>query len=117
MQKREQLVAQLRHNGNLNVLAYDADFRDRLAVELLRTIVSASTSEGVIVLRIHEIRDAIADSLAEILALEGTIPNKRLIEGHAQRVRQMLAHHRRNPAVAKFKARTVRFDVGSGGRS
>ena len=100
-----------------NLLAYDADFRDRLAVELLRTILTSSTADGVIVLRIHETRDAIADTLAEILALEGTIPSKRLIDDHALRVHRMLAHHRRNPAVAKFKARARRIDIGSRGRA
>lgn len=35
-----------------DLLAYDADFRDRLAVELLRTIVTMSTSGDVIMLRV-----------------------------------------------------------------
>jgi hypothetical protein len=100
-----------------NLMSYDADFRDRLATELLRIIITTSTTDGVIVLRIHEIRDAIADALAEILALEGTIPSKRLIESHARRVRLQLAHHRRNPAVAKFRARAVRIDIGKAGRA
>jgi hypothetical protein len=100
-----------------NLLTYDADYRDRLAVELLKTIMTTSTSDGAVVLRIHEIRDAIADTLAEILALESTIPDKRLIESHARRVRHMLASHRRNPAVAEFKARTVRFNVAGGGKA
>jgi hypothetical protein len=100
-----------------NLLSYDANFRDRLATELLRTIITISTTDEVIALRIHETRDAIADVLAEILALEGTIPDRRLIESHARRVRHQLAHHRRNPAVAKFKARARRIDVGSRGRA
>jgi hypothetical protein len=99
------------------VAGYDDDFRDRLTVEILRTIITTSTTDDVVVLRVHEIRNAIADVLAEILALEGTIPDRRLIDDHARRVRRMLAHHRRNPAVAKFKARARRIDVGKGGRA
>lgn len=73
------------------VLANDHAFRDQLAVELLRSIVTASTSNDVVVIRIHETRNAIADALAEILALEGTIPSKRLIDSHARRVRRRLS--------------------------
>jgi hypothetical protein len=100
-----------------NLLTYDEAFHERLTLESLNTIIAASTSDDVLVLRIHEIRNAIADVLAEILALEGTIPDRRLLESHARRVRRRLAHHRRNPAVAKFKARARRVDVGGGGRA
>ena len=79
---------------------------------------TSSTADGAAsVLRIHDTRRPIADTLAEILALEGTIPSKRLIDDHALRVHRMLAHHRRNPAVAKFKARARRIDIGSRGRA
>jgi hypothetical protein len=98
-----------------NLLTYDEDFRERLAAALLETVFTLSRSDNVVCLRLHEIREAVADTLAEMLALEGTIPDRRLIESHARRIRHRLAAHRRNPAVAKFKARVIRINVGRKG--
>jgi hypothetical protein len=100
-----------------NLLSYDDGLHARLVTELLKTILAVSTTDGVVCLRMHEIRNAIADTFAEILALEGTIPDRRLVDSHAQRVRRLLAHHRKNPSVAKFKTRTIRVDVGKKGRA
>jgi hypothetical protein len=98
-----------------DLLSYDDSFRERLARRLLATIIQESRVHDVLVLRIHETRDALADALAEIMALEPQHKTKRMIADHARRVGRMQAYHRKNPNVAKFKARAT--IIGKGGRA
>jgi hypothetical protein len=97
------------------VLDYDDAHCEALTLAILQPIVATSTTDGIIVLHAHEIRDALSRALAELVALEPAPKTRRLIEDAAHFARRLIPHHRRNPKLQQATARMTRFDLGSGG--
>jgi hypothetical protein len=101
-----------------SALAYDDEFRCKLADAFMRAIVDGCDVDGVVVLRMHEIRDALIDVLAYLTSIEPEPRHARLVRSALERLRCEVAHHRRSGARARLHrqaASVVDVDRNRGG--
>jgi hypothetical protein len=101
-------------------LAYDDELRGKLADAFMRAIAEISDIDGVLVLRTHEVRDALTDVLSYFIGIEPEPRHQRLIRSADERLRRHVAHHRRSGArdrLHRHAASVVDLDRGKGGNA